>query len=55
MFVVVPQFVSIGFCSMATDQLCCAVAGLVKTANTARAKASVSNFFKETPPSLKKG
>jgi hypothetical protein len=45
MFVVLPQLVSIAFCSMATDQLCGAAVGGVKTARATRAKAEASDFF----------
>jgi hypothetical protein len=50
MLVVVPQFVDIAFCSIATDQLPCAMAEPAKTTRAARAKAGVKNFFMVTVP-----
>jgi hypothetical protein len=45
MFVVLPQFVNPGFCSMATDHDPCARAGPVKTASVRRAKTSLNKVF----------
>ena len=45
MFVVLPQFVSIAFCSMATDQLGCAKTGLEKIARAKAVSARVNNLF----------